>query len=336
MRLTLRIRPRLASTKTVMIKTSILAFPSYNKFDKHLLVDYIEMRCLVNADHSMVLSEIKDIFTIEDEEINLNFNWDDSAPKTMVERHDKNERFLADLFSQMRSRQKFYGERYPFKVNDGELSLKSTLDDEHMAYLYLLLCSHLKYVDVKHHAQLTSEFEYVSLKCLELLHNREYQLFIFGKNSKIGSERYRGNAIKRLTLLADDLGGVLRVGAEDFPKTSTGDSGIDIVGWFNPWDHLKDQPILVAQCKCSDSWPDVKDARSRLNELMHLNDDISNFFLIPFHFRQSSNDWHNAASAGRRCLIDRERFIKSFPFDEFKKCKSFALVKEYMVARLAA
>lgn len=319
-----------------MIEESILQFPSYNKFDKHLLVDFIELRCLVNADHSMVTSDLKEIFTTEDEEINLNFDLNRGTVESTADLHDSNEGFLADLFRQMQSRQVYYGEGYPFTVKEGELALKRDLEDQHMAYLYLLLCSHLKYISKKHHAQLTSEFEYVSLKCLEQLHVAGYQLFIFGKNSKVRSDRYQGNAFTRLKLLSNDIGGTMRVGAADFPSTSTGDSGIDIIGWFNPWDHLKHQPVLVAQCKCSDEWVKVKDARSRINELMHLNDKVDNFFLIPFHYRQSSNDWHNAASAGRKCLIDRGRFIKSFPLEAFKACKSFALVKRFMETRLAA
>ncbi|MBL0128298.1 MAG: hypothetical protein IPP83_12800 [Flavobacteriales bacterium] len=323
-------------TKAAMIEASILQFPSYNKFDKHLLVDFIELRCIMNLDRSIVLSELKDIFTIEDGEVNLNFDLDAASESSIADQHDRNEGLLVDLFRHMHSRQKHYDDRYPFTVKDGEIALKETLDDGHMAYLYLLLCSHLKYIAKEHHANLTSEFEYVSLKCLEKLLVEHYRIFIFGKNSKIRSDRYKGNAIRRLEILAEDLGGILRVGAADFPTTSTGDSGIDIIGWFNPWDQTKTQPVLVAQCKCSDEWPVVKDARSRLHELMHLNDEVSNYFMIPFHYRKTSNDWHNAASAGRKCLIDRERFIKSFPLEAFKECKSFALVKDFVQARLAA
>jgi len=320
-----------------MIEPSILKFPKYKKFDVHLLVDYIELRCLVNADHNMVLSDLKEIFTAEDEEVDMRFSEDDIAsPDDASEPDDANERFLADLFRHMQSRQIHYGSSYPFEVNDGQIAIKVALDDMHIAYLYLLLCSHLKYIAKEHHAQLTSEFEFVSIKCIEMLVVPNHELHVFGKNSKIKSARYTGNAINRLQLLADDLGGHLKVGAADFPKTSTGDSGLDIVGWFNCWDLLKNQLVLVGQCKCSMKWTEVKDARQRLHELMSLNDEVANYFLIPFHYRRSTNDWHQAASAGRKCLIDRERFIKSFPMAEFKTCKSFALVKEYMVSRLAA
>ena len=52
-----------------MIEPSIEKFPRYRKFDIHMLVDFIELRCLVNPDKSMVTSDLKEIFTPEDEEV---------------------------------------------------------------------------------------------------------------------------------------------------------------------------------------------------------------------------------------------------------------------------
>lgn len=320
-----------------MIEPSIEKFPRYRKFDVHMLVDFIELRCIVNPDKSMVTSDLKEIFTPEDEELDQSFSEEDEdSLDDMVAPQDVNELFLADLFRHMQSRQLHYGKSYPFEVTEGQIALKSSMSDVHIAYMYLLLCSHLKYVANKHQAQFTSEFEFVSARCLNSHVVPNHELHIFGKNSKVPSVRYVGNALRRLELLAEDLGGNLIAGAEDFPRTSSGDSGIDIVGWLNQWDHVKNQLVLVGQCKCSPRWMKEKDARTRLHEVMSLNDEVANFFLIPFHFRRATNEWHQIPPTRRKCLIDRERFIKSFPLADFKTCKSFALVKDYIESRLAA
>lgn len=296
--------------------------PVYNISDEHLWVDYIELSCCRSGE--LTESEIKNLISPKNEDLNINLR--DEGTFSSSENRDKYELRFDEYVNHLELRKSQLEESYPFHVEDGYIKLKEKLTDEQLGYIYLLFCSHLSFIDVSKRQVLTSDFEELSSSLIKSYFNNDSQVFNFGKNSLKETSRYSGNLKTKLQKLSEDFGCLLM--PVDFSINNSGDGGIDLVGWFGPWDSLNGKIIIIAQCKCSNEWSNARDALSYLKSYLYLTNEVNNFFFIPYVFRKTNGEWHQRQHSNHKILIDRFRFFFNFPLDTFINSNSYNFLKQ--------
>lgn len=310
----------------MILKQRIETTPSYKLSDEHLWTDYIELCCL-SLNEEFTRSEMMDIISPQLNDIDLNLK---SSTEKGERAYDRFERRYEVYFDCISNRRLLLKDLYPFKINKGVIYPSQSFSDIHVAYFYLLFCSHLSYFKSEQNV-FTTDFEYISLEFLRRIFPNIEHLYVFGKNASGIETRYQGNIKVKLEKLAEDICCTLK--EIDYPPTSSGDAGIDIVGWYNPWDKLKGSILIAAQCKCSDEWYDARSAKHKIGQHINLSNDVNNFFFIPFYYRSVSGKWHQPQNADDIILIDRMRLIQDFPLKFFKKSVSYKLVKKLMFGK---
>lgn len=301
--------------------------PRYNYFDVHLWADYFELRCF--GDHQLTESDIRKYINPKEDDLDKAVKDDGTSMNPSMNDDEKYELTIQSFFDHYSYRSAHFGQGYPFLFENEILTLKDNLSEIHYSYLYLLACSHLTFFG-DFQPEFTSDFEEVSVNFLRTIFPPIEHIYRFGKGRAGAPSRYDGNVEKKITSLAEDL----RCNAKSlkFPKQSSGDGGIDIVGWYNPWDSLTSQLIIIAQCKCSDEWSNYRDGKSSVKGVIQLSNDVNNFFFIPFFYRNARGSWHMPQDVDDKILIDRGRLMKSFPTKDFVNLISYTRIKQLLSA----
>jgi hypothetical protein len=304
--------------------------PKYPFVNTHRWVDYLELLALTDSDGLVAVSDLKDLINTEltdaDDVIDL-----DNDPK--VDGPDRFEQRHHEYFNHLKARSNFYGDTYPFLLTEDGLIRKASLEPVHAAYIYLLCCSSLGYIESTAKSKLTSDFELISTAYLKTVKNMSNGPYVFGKNASESISRYTGNLYAKIKTLAEDLGASFNLPESDFSPTDTGDGGVDIVGWDNPWDKTTSQFVYLGNCKCSETWQEVSSPASIVKGWFTLNNGAVNLFFIPFNFRNVGNGWHKSTVVNGKVLFDRFRLLKSFPLSTFISSESYRLISEQFPIR---
>lgn len=292
----------------------------------YLWADYIELLCTANRDEEISLTSFLDRIKERDES---------NRDKENSNYNDKLRARGKDWFRHLSFRKGVFSEFYPFDINgNGEiLTLKKPISLPQQLYIYLLMSSNLRYCDRTgdNVNTLTGDFEYLShlalKKCLP-----GWEIFIFGKG-KFTHERYKGNTWTKLNSLAKDLAGRVQAAEEEFSPTSTGDEGLDLVGWFPLDDDGRGTFTVFGQCACTDEWTDKQETVT-FNHWRHIIDLQTDFYgvtFIPICFRNTYGTWHSKRKI-YTILIDRVRFITLIREGhlQFQNLKSYALVQRFI------
>lgn len=305
------------------------------RYDGHTWADYIELLCLTDADGEITQAEIEkrvakrsdvgedyaapdldddgepDRFPDEEQEIEDEDGGEDSGSNEAL-RDDQRATRIADIFKVISHRADVLGTTYPFVLApDGAvLSCVAQLSVSQRLYLFLLLCSNLRYVPKNRRWQLPRGFELISVRALRRLVPPGAEVHLFGKGEP--GERYTGTLWNKINTLAADLCDDVIARRRDFPDANTGDGGLDLVAWAPHFDELPSRLLIFGQCACTDKWvtkqrssgPEVWASRVRLLALP------SNIVFIPFMFRDAQGWWHREADIHHSVLIDRFRLLR--------------------------
>ncbi len=297
--------------------------PSFKKMDKHLWGDYFELLCL--AEKELFLSDLLDIINPPEQEDIYGISEEDED-SSRTEKLAKFELEYTDTFRHLELRQQVLDAAYPFQIHGTDIYVKQPLDDVQYAYIYLLICSSLNKFSDKQ-SILTSDFEYICLRYLEDIMPIGSDIHVFGKNA-INEQRYTGRIEEKLGKFAEDIHSYLKPDLS-YSQYDTGDGGADIVGWFDPWkDQQASRVLILAQCKCSDQWTDILDAKQGLSQAVNFDNDVNNFYFIPFFYRNAEGNWHKGQKARNKILVDRLRLMRLFPVDFFTQRESYTIIEE--------
>jgi len=285
----------------------------------HACCDYIELLCVVHCDGEISRADVLDrfrdsldvdmspIFDSEDSELDV-IDVEDGSP---TERNDKFERLLADWFEHLKSRQRVFGEFYPFIVTeDGDVLQRTPeVSIKHKFYLFLLLASGIRYV-MSLKPALTTCFETVSqralAKCLPVI----AEVHVFGTSAAKGG-RYSGNKWQKIQRLARDIRVSVKITEDKIPPNDSGDGGLDIVAWVPLADEADGMICVFGQCACTEDWV-VKQHSSSYetwNAMLSLPTRPYNIVFIPFFFRDSIGGWWRPQDIHRTVLMDRLRLV---------------------------
>jgi hypothetical protein len=312
------------------------SIPSYSKFDLYLWADYFELVCLADKDQSLSKGQAFDLLELplRDSLIDKEEFEEKNGPIYSLANYPQGKKdslrfFCDELFKMFEYRANVYGRCYPFKLTKGFLQFNPTLSIKQKLYIYLVTCSKLRHFS-DNQSKLTSEFEKISKESLIRMLAPRAEVHHFGATGR--PSRYAGSLFDKIALLAKDLDCDVAAQPTDFSKHNAGDGGLDIVAWY-PFKDLKwSRMILLAQCKCSDSWVEDRFSSSldAWTGKIHFKQPISNVTFIPFCYRRICGKWHSAPHVSGTILIDRQRLIDCLGEDLnfFNKYESFKFVSE--------
>jgi hypothetical protein len=111
-----------------------------------------------------------------------------------------------------------------------------------------------------------------------------------------------------IAYLAKELGE--RVGHGDLERQTSGDDGVDLVGWRSFGDARASQAIILAQCAIGTDWRDKRDEVSLEMWRRHIDWHSAPLkgFAVPFH-HQEGNPWRETATRAG-IILDRLRIAR--------------------------
>ncbi|QDK77154.1 hypothetical protein EXU85_00505 [Spirosoma sp. KCTC 42546] len=292
----------------------IEGIPNYRKLDKHLWADYAEFKCMLSKDKEYTGADLADNLFTAIKDLNVEFDSfnDEQNIIDVPLLKDNEELFINDIFSVINYRSAAYASSYPFYVENKKIKQKKILNQLHRLYLYLLLCSHLRFIPQTNWAVLTGDFEYISSLALKKCLPERAIIKIFGTTKSGGPPQYVGTTFNKIKQLAADLNEVLLANKDDFAPTASKDKGIDLVAWIPFKDKQNSRLICFGQCKCSDQWPAMRFSSSlaQWNNWIHFNNHLNNFAFIPYCYRKTGGSWFDKSSIGDTIVVDRQRIIE--------------------------
>ena len=304
----------------------LAAIPDYALFDVHQWADYAELVCLTSPDRSITYGDLSDkIYPSlrdlrsdlieEDAEGGMYALTDKGHSLEMDPRVAKSNELCQRIFEYLNYRISSYGVSYPFRIDHKSLVRSDVLSSRQKLYVYCLMCSSLHYFP-EHKNVLTSEFEDVSRAVLQSVVGPRMKVLRFGKNTTHSAD-FSGNIAKKIKDLAAAMGELSMVQDGDYPNTSTGDDGLDLVAIDHYGDELGSRLSLFAQCKCSPTWHESVHSSSynAWNQKITIRCPNVNVAMIPFCMRGADGSWHRKTAISGFMMIDRQRLLTLCPDD---------------------
>jgi hypothetical protein len=294
----------------------ISGLDSLPKGGLHRWADYAELVCLATADGVVSeadlverLKERKDVGEaaeadfLDDPDEETAVDAEASAPQA-----DRRARQAADVFRHLVYRRQEFGPGYPFRFSvEGSLRTQGSITQLRRLYLFLLLCSSLRFVQAKRRQRVTVAFERLSARIVGALLPEWGEAHIFGTASVAG-ERYRGTLFRRLSRLADDLR--VQVAVKKTDIATGGDLGCDVAAWLPMDDSVHGLISVIGQATCEGDWRRKQYDSSHEAWQTYLTSQYShnNVVMIPFCYRDPTGGWYGPAQVSS-VLIDRVRIF---------------------------
>lgn len=212
----------------IMIKTDKqLKVPKWSKNEINRWADYIELRCLYMDDHLVSKDDVLDIFIDED----LDELQRGEAEHSL--KYDKLSSVIGNYYEIIKYRKSKHPEYYPFDIEDDRcIVLKDNLENKHLHYIYLLLCSSLSFMDQSSMQKITHAFEKYCCPFMRLLVPVDARTELFGTTRD--TNLFHGNLRSRIEQLAEFLGAqtTKTMDADKrYDRIKAGDAGLDILHW---------------------------------------------------------------------------------------------------------
>ena len=287
--------------------------------DTHLWADYVELLCLVNPDGLVARADLVDRWRTSDdlrrgqqEDIEVESSQEGTQGASAL--GDRRIGHADDVFGHFIYRAATFGDSYPFTVTElGALQRREILGGGHQLYVYLLLCSSLRYILRSEWDGLTKGFERLSEGALKAWLPVGAEVHIFGTSAG-PDQRFIGTLQSKLTQLAGDLSERLLLTDEDFRRGDTGDAGCDIVGWIPLGDQTAGLLVILAQATCQVDWvsKQQESAPATWGGILTWTVPHNNVLCIPFCFRAPDGAWYWKRQIRQSIVIDRVRLLWLF------------------------
>ena len=291
----------------IMIKTDKqLKVPKWSKNEINRWADYIELRCLYMDDHLVSKDDVLDIFIDED----LDELQRGEAEHSL--KYDKLSSVIGNYYEIIKYRKSKHPEYYPFDIEDDRcIVLKDNLENKHLHYIYLLLCTSLSFMDQSSMQKITHAFEKYCCPFMRLLVPVDARTELFGTTRD--TNLFHGNLRSRIEQLAEFLGAqtTKTMDADKrYDRIKAGDAGLDIVS-FLKLDEASHIPVALAQCTCSyDEWINKQESinsdtwRTRIDPIAP----FWRYMYVPFYCHNASGKFEQLTDI-HTCLIDRQRIL---------------------------
>ncbi len=283
-----------------------LKTPKIPVYDTNLWADYFELVCLVNLDGIVVPSDIADRKQPNED----NIDEENGEEMRTIDKGSKEELFANEVLDIIKRRETIYQAAYPFERTIDGFAIKDKSSPQCKLYIYLLMCSTLRHFNGSQKSDLTSDFEFWGTQTLRNILSDNFIVKPFGKNSRHSSS-YTGHIFQKIAQLSSDISETLVAKASDYPQTSSGDDGLDIVAFLKLPDSLGSNLVFFANCKCDDEWQNLIGSTSSetWRHRINMRNPHTNVVIIPYCNRTSSGGWQRAHKVSGYFLVDRLRLI---------------------------
>lgn len=297
----------------MILQQKIETVPTWSKNEINRWADYIELLCLYNADHLISRDDILDRFLDGDTEELSRGESEHSAE------YDKLDAVVGNYYEIIEYRKNCHPEYYPFYIEDRQcITLKTDLSIKQMHYIFLLLCSSIRFMDGSSLQKMTHMFEKYCHPIMRFLMPVKAQTELFG-TTRVGSI-FTGNLRTRIAKLADLLGAQTTKSMdsnERYDRVHAGDAGLDIVSYVK-LDNSSHIPFALGQCACSyvewknkqysissDEW------RARIDPMAP----FWQYMFVPFSCHNAAGKFEEVTEI-HTCLIDRQRILSILDMEE--------------------
>lgn len=331
------------------MSTRLAAIPDYALFDVHQWADYAELVCLSSPDRAITYGDLRDRLypslrdlrsdLLDEDAVGGVYSLGDEGHSIEPEpKAAKSDELCQSIFECLHYRLSAYGASYPFSIDHKTLVRATALSDRQRLYVYCLMCASLHYF-MDHKNILTSEFEDVSKSVLASVVGPRMKVLRFGKNTTHAAD-FTGNITQKIEDLARAMGELSLVQDGDYPGTSTGDDGLDLVAIDHYGDEIGSRLSLFAQCKCSPTWHETVHSsnHSAWNVKIQIRCPNVNVAMIPFCMRCADGSWHRQTDIGGFMLIDRQRFLSLCPepfLGQFAPLQATGVVDQFLLEKEA-
>lgn len=269
--------------------------PSFKTRDINSWADYIEFVCLNSQDHFVTQDDILDIIL------------DDEVLRGEEEHSVQYDKILAEIesyFDMIAFREKTATDFYPFSLEEGAIYLRN-INDERVQYIFLLICSNLKYFESSSWHKYTDMFEVYSKYFFKYMVPRDAEVNIFGTSRR--NSIFSGNLRTRIKQLANCIGGNTTKSFDNDNQFDVpgGDEGLDLVAYLK-LDGATHIPIAFGQCTCSHEDWDIKQEsinQENWNRKIEGLAPYTRFMFVPFYCRLANGQFENPTTIST-CLID--------------------------------
>ena len=303
--------------------------PRAKHFDEYAWADYVELLCLADPDGVKTPPDVVDVVrpNVEDiggaEAVSNDFQNVDGTMHA-GEADDEWEHRVEQWFDHFAYRAKAFGKAYPFEFEPvnadgaGPVLRRKDAGDNDLApavqlYLTLLFAANLRYCRAET-SGLTRGFERLCYWALKQQLGPSAEVHLFGVGPPGGDPdepRYMGGTYEKLEQLGRDVRAELLAEREEWPPTSAGDAGIDLVGWFPFNDEAPTMLAVFAQCAATENWDTKQFSSHSAKWAPHFRFFALpvNFVYVPLCFRRTTGDLHTKKDIGRSVFVDRVRLI---------------------------
>lgn len=286
-----------------MIK-NIEIVPSQSLCCSHYFCDYIELIALINNNDIVSTSDIYDRFKINesiggnDESSEIDDTWTNR---------------IKEWFDILVVRESIFSEFYPFAItgeSSNHIQLKNNLNNHHRLYLFLLLCSSLKYIE-RDTNMLTADFERMSLKVLKNYLPNNAHSRIFGTTAT-ADDGYIGTLKEKIDRLAEDLKYTTKYKENTINHKNTGDGGVDLAAWitFTKDENQDNMQVFLAQCTTGKNWLKKQYEPDKcIRNLINFKTFVNKIMFISYDARTNNRDFSEQNEILDILLFDRVRII---------------------------
>lgn len=293
----------------MILKDKLYSTPTWSKEQVlNRWCDYIELLCIDGKDGLVSKDDVIEMLSVEVEE-----KGSDSYAKIS----DKIVQQVNSMFEQISYRYNTIPNYYPFIYEDGCLCLQGRLNERHVQYICMLICSSVAFLDKSSSTKMTTFFEEYCINFFKHLVSNDAEIYLFGTSRE--GNRFTGNLKTRLGQLAECFGARTSKDLDEDPQFNVpaGDEGIDLVA-FNKIDSASHIPIAIGQCTCSYlEWENKQKDISREFWRYKISPlpPYTEFMFVPFFCRNATGKFEHPTTI-TTCLIDRLRLIKLLELHE--------------------
>lgn len=227
--------------------------PKISRRDVYKLADVVEWKCLQDADHEISISEGLDECLGGKQAIGGLYEYDDQDAELIpTDESNHTDSILFQVKDSLSSRGTLFGDSYPFLLKGSLLSVKENITDSMKLYIFLLIASHLDFLERDQRKKLTDDFEVASFLAVKnLIPN--WTIKTFGTAPSLNYEGYTGSPRRKIESFASDIGLQILMDEQELKRLETpnGDAGLDTVAWFAFDDQATHMPVILVQAGCT-------------------------------------------------------------------------------------
>ncbi|MDE9432678.1 hypothetical protein [Xenorhabdus bovienii] len=283
--------------------------PNETLCNSHYFCDYIELLALVDCDDGISINDVYDRFLEDGKITGIGSELGSEINEDWMGR-------ITNWFTELNSRATHYSIYYPFIYNGSRIKKKDSLSEVNYLYIFLLLCSSLKYIEK--YQCVTTIFEKLSYFAMKKYLPDIAEVHVFGISSDRNS-RYNGSLEKKFIKLSKDLGLTMSNRSNIFKTGDNGDGGIDIIAWvpFKDDPNMDRKQIFMGQSASGKNWANKQASVDRVkNYLIDLPDNSQNVLFVPYDFRDFDRNFCQSNEITASIIFDRHRILNLVSYDD--------------------